>query len=155
MSTKQVAWKHRHTLPAQPGVYYCYSRFRLLYVGESSNLRRRWTDNSGYGPHHKTDELKRNGVTHIRYKVYLNERRRKHEEAIAIDRYSPPLNYRKETPSVLLSIQDAVTHGLLIAGALAVFGLIVRGTISDARCDIETGGLAARSCWTPAGRATP
>lgn len=105
---KFVFWRDRSQLPNSPGIYYCYRFFRLLYVGQSRDLRQRWTSNFGYGSHHKLVQLDRIGCTHITYRVIVNADRRNHEEAIVIKDRKPPLNIRQESVNLRLAWQDAL-----------------------------------------------
>lgn len=101
-----IFWNRRSRLPKQPGLYYCYRWFKLLYVGESSNIYLRW-NSSRYGAHHKEAQLGRIGCTHITWRVIADVDRRRHEEALVIKNRNPPLNIRQEAINPRLARQDA------------------------------------------------
>lgn len=98
---KSLPYHDRASLPRQPGLYFVYAGSnpftrRLLYVGKAENLRKR------HASHEKASLFKANGATHLEYRP-VSLWRLKHEEAIAIRRYNPPLNKRKEKPNALIS----------------------------------------------------
>jgi len=116
---RSLKFSDRDRLPELPGNYYIYAessfllffrRRKLLYIGTASNLHERHTDNFGFGEHHKTKELKKQGASLIRYQVIRNERERKHAEAVEIRRHKHklPLNLRNEPLDKWLSVRDQV-----------------------------------------------
>jgi len=113
-------WFARRTLPADPGLYYCCRWFKVLYIGRSKSLRERWTDNFGYGAHHKEEALRRAKCTHIIYRVIRNPDRLAHEEAIAIHRHNPPLNSRRESRNRAIDFWDDVQQNVCLALLLAI-----------------------------------
>jgi excinuclease UvrABC nuclease subunit len=120
-----VWWRNRSQLPKEPGVYWAYSFWRLLYVGESGNMNERFTDNYGYGSHHKTSDLKRMSCTHICYRVIKNKHRRLHEEAIEITRKRPLLNKRKESPNKWFMLSDDFEKAAgIVLAALLIYYLL-------------------------------
>ena len=111
---KSLAYSDRASLPRKPGIYYIYAGSnpftrRLLYIGISKNLRERHTDNFGYGSHHLSAQFKALGASRIEYRTIDNPRQLKHEEAIAIAKYQPLLNKRKEKPDARLLWQERAT----------------------------------------------
>jgi len=122
-----VWWNDRSQLPKEPGVYWAYSLWRLLYVGESGNLRERFTDNYGHGEHHKESDLKRLNCTHICYRVIRSKQRRLHEEAIEILHKRPLLNKRREKPNRWLLLSDDFEKAAgIVLTALLIYYLLNR-----------------------------
>jgi len=114
---RSLKFSDRDRLPELPGNYYIYAeksfllffrRRKRLYIGTTSNLHERHTNNFGLGEHHKTKQFKKQGASLIRYQVIRNERERKHAEAVDIRRYkhSLPLNLRNEPLDKWLSVRD-------------------------------------------------
>lgn len=120
-----VRYRDRHRLPASPGVYWVYARDRLIYVGESRNLRERHTDNFGYGPHHLSEEFQWAGATDIEYKVINDKPRRLHTEAMEIRRSRPPLNRKLEPLNPWLQFCDNLSQvGVTVAIGLLVYWVL-------------------------------
>ena len=104
---KSVPYSDRASLPRHPGIYYVWAGSnpftrRLLYIGKAENLRKR------HASHEYTAIFKAHGATRLEYQL-CSLRRLKHEEAIAIAKYQPLLNKRKEKPDARLLWQEKAT----------------------------------------------
>jgi excinuclease UvrABC nuclease subunit len=140
-----IFWDDRASLPRRPGIYYVYAgrgcfRRRLLYIGISKNLQERWSDNFGHGEHHKAVQLASLGATRIEYRIIENERLLRHEEAVEIAKYRPPLNSRMETPDRWLALNDKLSELLMDALWIAIGGLLIFRYLLPALLDSLAGG---------------
>lgn len=112
----KVSWDDRTSLPEEPGIYYCYSGFTLLYIGKSKNLRERWGNNNGYGKHHHTAELEYHNCTHIHFEVEWDKERMDCKEAIGIRDLNPPLNRKLEPVDRWEELKLNLDHLWMIIG---------------------------------------
>lgn len=93
-----VPLSNRSDLPRKPGVYYAAQWFKPgqpLYIGMSGNIHKRW-NTDGDRRHHKLYELSKYSGVRLYYRTTRTREAAVGLEAVEIDRYSPPLNSRKE-----------------------------------------------------------
>ena len=127
-SLPSVDLADRASLPKITAVYYAVDRTgQILYVGKSTNLYLRW-NNRRFGAHHKLHELSQyRGVKLHYWKRPLW--RRRHDEAVEIKRFDPPLNDRDESKVWWISAIDLTTDSLKIGCAIVLTAFIVGQTV--------------------------
>ena len=127
-SLPSVDLADRASLPNIPAIYYATDwAGQILYVGKSTNLYLRWNSRQ-YGAHHKLHELSQyRGVKLHYWKRPLW--RRRHDEAVEIKRFDPPLNDRAESKVWWISAIDLTTDSLKIGGAIVLTAFIVGQTV--------------------------
>ena len=94
----------RHTLPASPGLYAVVSLGRVLYIGKSNDICRRWTS-TGDWRHHRYWLATLQPWCRIRY---FETRAYDRLEYSLINEYSPPWN---DTDKPWWSTQDNALLG--------------------------------------------
>lgn len=101
-------------LPTASGIYAVLDRKRVMYIGRSGNLRRRWS--SGHHRYHQAAKLKSPRLAW----VLLSKRDINKAEAAFIEQYQPVWNWTKveETSGWLLGwkLRLIVLLGAAIAG---------------------------------------
>jgi len=119
----------RASLPQISAIYYATDwSGQILYVGESKNLYLRWNSRR-FGAHHKLNELSQyDGVKLHYWKRPLW--RRRHDEAIEIERFDPPLNDRAESKVWWISAIDLTTDSLKIGGAIVLTVFVAGQSLS-------------------------
>ncbi|MEM9804051.1 MAG: hypothetical protein AAF959_02140 [Cyanobacteria bacterium P01_D01_bin.56] len=84
---KTIPLRHRHQLPARPGLYAVKSLGRVLYVGRAVDLRDRW---QGSG-HHRYYQARNLAWPRLAY-IELPKRAINRAERQLIERVNPPWN---------------------------------------------------------------
>lgn len=139
----KVRLTDRRFLPTTPGLYFVYWEGaeypdQPLCIGKAQNIRERWGNNYGYGPHHHLKHLQHlNAKAPIWIKTrpiratFWMKARLQHAEAKAIARHErrygqiPELNGRRESVVWWLAIIDFVQLWTLCFGFLLVVAAIV------------------------------
>jgi len=127
-SLPSVELADRAALPIISAIYYATDwAGQILYVGESKNLYLRWNSRR-FGAHHKLNELSQyHGVKLHYWKRPLW--RRRHDEAVEIERFDPPLNDRAESKVWWIGAIDLTADSLKIGGAIVLMAFIVGQTV--------------------------
>lgn len=119
----------RQNLPRSPGVYYVFQWFRpwrILYVGMSGSLHKRWNAD-GDRRHHKLSELSRFKGVRLHYRVTQTRDDAEYLESEEIDRLNPLLNRKRESRRfrIFREIKDYCVDSLILGSIGFVLLLIV------------------------------
>jgi len=104
-------------LPRIPGIYFAVKRRRILYIGQSKNIRARWQS------HHRYSELKLYGDVDIYWTPAFGQPLNKLEKEW-IKAINPPLNGVKVLGIVEMPVPAKVFYIWLILMAAFIFSLI-------------------------------
>jgi excinuclease UvrABC nuclease subunit len=94
-----ISMSERHKLPKEPGIYYLRLGKKIEYIGQSTNLKYRWT-NEGDWKHKQRIRIEQTGQYDLYRLHYRKVSKRKLDfvEYSEIELFNPPFNVKRIDP---------------------------------------------------------
>jgi len=128
LSYPSAGKKELNQLPRESGIYYFVDCFKVVYIGQSTNLFYRW-NNKGSWRHKHRDSFLKSRFARLHYRK-VKVQNLDLIEALEIQRFDPILNIQKPNPEKYKTWISRVTEEVYWIAAIAVLGLVVIAILS-------------------------
>ena len=114
--------------PKEPGIYYYVNFFKVVYIGQSTNLFYRW-NNRGAWQHKHRDSFLKSRFARLHYRK-VKVQNLDLVEALEIKRFDPPLNIQKPDPKKYQKWTDRLIEDVYWIAAIAFLGVALIAILS-------------------------
>jgi len=128
LSYPSVGKKELNQLPRESGIYYYVNFFKVVYIGQSTNLFYRW-NNKGSWRHKHRDSFVKSRFVRLHYRK-VKAQNLDLIEALEIKRFDPPLNIQKPDPEKYKTWIGRVVEEVYWIAAIAVLGVALIALLS-------------------------
>jgi len=128
LSYSNVSANELEECPKEPGIYYYVNFFKVVYIGQSTNLFYRW-NNKGSWQHKHRDSFLKSRFARLHYRK-VKVQNLDLIEALEIKRFNPVLNIQKPDPKKYQKWTDRLIEDVYWIVGIAAIGVVLIAILS-------------------------